>query len=247
MLPEADKDAIELGLKHVNNDACFPAVVVIGQLLQAITAGKYKAGEVALLVSQTCSGCRASNYAALLRRALTRCGLNQVPVLTLNVSENGSSGLAIGKKAMLRFLMAGCYGDALMRMTNRLSPYEKEQGSIQALADKWSKRAKENIKSGNIFKFNLNILKMIREFDAVPIDETKKKPRIGLVGEILLKYHPDANNHAAEIIKSEGGEVVIPDFTGFILYGFYDHVFNYRHMTGSWKAAASGELGIAVS
>ena len=247
VLPTADKDAVELGLKHVNNDVCFPAVVVIGQLLQAITSGKYKADKVVLLITQICDGCRASNYAVLLRRALARCGLNQLPVLPLNVGGNESSGLTIGKKALLRFLMAECYGDALMRMTNRLSPYEKEQGSIRTLADKWSERAKENITDGNIFKFNLNILKMIREFDAAPIDETKKKPRIGLVGEKLLMYPFDANSRTAEIIKSEGGEVVIPDFTDFMLYGFYDRIFNYNHISGSWKSAVSGKIDITIA
>ena len=246
-LPKVSKSAIELGLKHVNNDACFPAIVVIGQLLQAIRDGNYDTNRIALLISQTSGGCRASNYAGLLRRALAQCNMAHIPVITMNVSGNvDSPGFIPGRKILLRSIMAGCYGDALMRMFNRVSPYEKIPGSARKLLDKWVAVIKENLKSGNIVKFNLNMFKMIREFDKLPLRNIKRKPRVGLVGEILLKYHPDANNRAARIIEQEGGEAVIPDLMDFMLYGFYDHIFNYKYLQGSWKAYAVSISSIAL-
>ncbi len=245
-LPKVDKSAIELGLKHVNNDACFPAIVVIGQLLQAIRNGNYDTDKIALLISQTSGGCRASNYAGLLRRALAQCNMAHIPVITMNVSGNvDSPGFIPGHKILLRSIMAGCYGDALMRMINRVSPYEKVRGSTQKLADKWVKIIKKNLKSGNIITFNFNMFRMIRAFDKLPLKDIKRKPRVGLVGEILLKYHPDANNQAARIIEEEGGEAVIPDLMDFMLYGFYDHIYNYKYLQGSWKAYAVSLSSIA--
>ena len=141
--------------------------------------------------------------------------------------------------------MAGCYGDALMRMRNRVAPYEKVKGSTQALADKWVEIIKKNLVDGNIFKFNVNMLKMIKEFDTLPLKDIPRKPRIGLVGEILLKYHPDANNQAVKVVEQEGGEAVVPDFMDFMLYGFYDHIFNYHHLSGSWKTSALSAVSIA--
>ena len=245
-LPKVSKSAIELGLKHVNNDACFPAIVVIGQLLQAIRDGDYDTNKIVLLISQTSGGCRASNYAGLLRRALAQCNLGHVPVITLNVSgRTMNTGFAPGRKVLLRSIMAGCYGDALMRMINRVTPYEKKPGSTLKLTAKWVKIIKKNLKNGDIIKFNVNMFRMIRAFDKLPLKDMPRKPRVGLVGEILLKYHPDANNQAARIIEQEGGEAVVPDLMDFMLYGFYDHVFNYKYLQGSWKACAVSLLSIA--
>ncbi len=245
-LPKVSKSAIELGLKHVNNDACFPAIVVIGQLLQAIRDGDYDTNKIVLLISQTSGGCRASNYAGLLRRALAQCNLGHVPVITLNVSGRAmNTGFAPGRKVLLRSIMAGCYGDALMRMINRVTPYEKKPGSTLKLTAKWVKIIKKNLKDGDIIKFNVNMFRMIRAFDKLPLKDMPRKPRVGLVGEILLKYHPDANNQAARIIEQEGGEAVVPDLMDFMLYGFYDHVFNYKYLQGSRKACAVSLLSIA--
>jgi len=245
-LPKVNKAAVELGLKHVNNDACFPAIVVIGQLLQALQEGHYDTHKVALLISQTNGGCRASNYAGLLRRALAQCNLGHVPVITMNVSGDARNpGFMPGRKVLLRFIMAGCYGDALMRLSHRVFPYEKEPGSTKKLAEKWVAKIKKNLKSGNVLTFDINMLRMIREFDKLPLKKIKRKPRVGLVGEILLKYHPDANNEAARVIEREGGEAVIPDMMDFMLYGFYDHIYNYKHLQGSWRAYAVSKASIA--
>ena len=245
LLPRVDHAAIELGLRYVNNDACFPAIVVIGQLLQAVQPGGAYANEkVALLISQTGGGCRATNYVSLLRKAMVDAGLVHIPILALATGIQGP-GLRMTRGMLFRMIMAGHYGDALARMINRLRPYELEAGSVEALKEKWLVKARENILSGSILKFEWNMFRMIRDFDHLPLKDMPRRPRVGIVGEILLKYHPDANNNAAEVIESEGGEVVSTDIMDFALYCLYDDVFNYRHLAGPKRDARMAMLGIA--
>lgn len=246
-LPEVDKEALELGLRYVNNDACYPAIVVIGQLLQAVQSGAYDAHKVAVVVAQTGGGCRATNYISLLRKALMDSGYAYVPIIAFStdVSED-SPGFKMTGSLLKRVIIAGHYGDALMRIFYRIQPYELYAGSVRDLAKIWVEKAKEDIKIGKILRFERNMYKMIQEFDAIPLQDGKRRPRVGLVGEILLKYHPDANNHAARIIEQEGGEAVATDIMDFVLYGFYDHVFNFKYMSGSYKAYFSAIVGITL-
>lgn len=246
LLPNVDKEAIDLGLRYVNNDACFPAIVVIGQLLQAVRSGAFDPGKVALAISQTGGGCRATNYMAFLRKALHDCGLGQVPIVSFstNISRE-APGFRISGKMLRRFIMAGHYGDALMRLLHRVRPYEAEPGSAERLAAHWIEKAKQNIAHGSTLRFELNMFGMIRAFDKLPLKEQKRKPRVGLVGEILLKYHPDANNNAVKNVEREGGEAVATDFTDFMLYNLYDHVFNYKQLAGSKRAYLNSLTAIA--
>ncbi|MDR2801274.1 MAG: acyl-CoA dehydratase activase-related protein, partial [Desulfovibrio sp.] len=245
-LPIVERAAIELGLRHVNNDACFPAIVVVGQLLHAIRSGKYDQDRIALMISQTGGGCRATNYIAFLRKALVDCGMDHIPVISFNMSGlETNPGFKLTGALLRKVIMAGFYGDALLRMLYRIRPYELVPGSTQELVDYWTERGREVIAQGNPLRFELTMFKMVRAFDRFPIRGGKRKPRVGLVGEILLKYHPDANNRAAEIVEQEGGEAVVPDLMDFVLYTFYDNVFNYRHLSGTWKAYAAGLVSIA--
>ncbi|MDR3176894.1 MAG: acyl-CoA dehydratase activase-related protein [Desulfovibrio sp.] len=245
-LPVVERAAIELGLRYVNNDACFPAIVVVGQLLHAVRSGKYDQGRIALMISQTGGGCRATNYIAFLRKALVDCGMDHIPVISFNMSGlETNPGFKLTGALLRKVIMAGFYGDALMRMLYRIRPYELAPGSTQKLVDYWTERGREVIARGNPLLFELTMFKMVRAFDRFPIRGGKRKPRVGLVGEILLKYHPDANNRAAEIVEQEGGEAVVPDLMDFVLYSFYDNVFNYRHLSGTWKAYAAGLVSIA--
>lgn len=245
-LPKVDREAIDLGLRHVNNDACFPAIVVVGQLLQALKSGAYALDKVALVISQTGGGCRATNYIAFLRKALARCGLDSIPIISFSTNiDMEAPGFRLTGKMLRRAIMAGHYGDALMRMMHRVSPYESEPGSTARLVKKWVEKARANIVSGNILGFERNIVSMIREFDRLPLRTEDRKPRVGLVGEILLKYHPDANNNAALVVEQEGGEAVATDIMDFVLYGFYDHVFNYQRLAGSKRTYLSALAGIA--
>ncbi|MDR2819643.1 MAG: 2-hydroxyacyl-CoA dehydratase [Desulfovibrio sp.] len=244
-LPAVDREAIEMGLRYVNNDACFPAIVVIGQLLQAIHSGRFDRSKIAIMISQTGGGCRATNYIAFLRKALRDCNMEDIPILSFVANiQTKENSFRLSGKMMLRFIMAGQFGDALMRMLHRVTPYESEKGSAARLAEKWAEKAKKCIFSANVISFDLTMLAMIKAFDNLSLRTEERRPRVGLVGEILLKYHPDANNRAAEIVESEGGEAVVTDLMDFALYCFYDHIFNYQHLAGSWRGYFSGLMGI---
>lgn len=245
-LVSLSREAVELGLRYVNNDACYPAIAVVGQLLHAVRSGQYDPQSVALMVSQTGGGCRATNYIAFLRKALVDCGYEHIPIISFNMDGlDKNPGFRLSGKLLRRVVMAGYYGDMLMRVLHRVSPYEAEPGSARRLVEEWAERAKKIISAGSINRFHLSMLALVRDFDALPLLTEKRKPRVGLVGEILLKYHPDANNRAAEVVEREGGEAVVPDLMDFVLYSFYDHVFNYRHLSGTWRAYASGLTSIA--
>ncbi|MDR1857755.1 MAG: acyl-CoA dehydratase activase-related protein [Desulfovibrio sp.] len=246
-LPTVSREAIDLGLRYVNNDACFPAIVVIGQLLQAIASGQFDKDRVAVMIPQTGGGCRATNYIAFLRKALQDSGLGHVPILSFVANVYGKEAVfPITAKMMRRFIMAGQFGDALMRMVHRIAPYEKTPGETERLLAHWSEKVKKCIASGNLLRYDITMLGMIRAFDRIPLRTEERRPRVGLVGEILLKYHPDANNRAAEIVEKEGGEAVLTDLMDFALYCSYDHVYNYEHLAGSWKGYLSGIISIAA-
>ncbi len=245
-LPNVDREAIDLGLRYVNNDACFPAIVVVGQLLQAVRSGEYNPDKIALVISQTGGGCRATNYIGLLRKALLNAGLERIPIVSFSTSiQPGTSGFRLTGKMLRRAIMAGNYGDALMYMVHRVRPYEMETGATDALAAYWGELALKNIVSGNIPRFEFNMLSMIRDFDRLPLATEERKPRVGMTGEILLTYHPDANNNAVRIVEREGGEAVIPGIMDFVSYGLYDNIFNYKYLCGSKRVYREALAGIA--
>ena len=246
-LPSVDREAVELGLRYVNNDACFPAIVVIGQLLRALHSGKYDPNHTALMISQTGGGCRATNYIGFLRKALADCGMAHIPVLSFNFSGmEKNPGFNLSTSMLKRVFMAALFSDALMRVLLRVSPYEAVPGSVKSLEDKWVARGKAIIVSGSYRRFCREVKTMIREFDEMPLSTEQRKPRVGLVGEILLKYHPDANNMAAWIIEQEGGEAVVSDLMDFILYSLYDGVYDHRHLAGGWLKSVQSRLVISL-
>ncbi|MDR0453688.1 MAG: 2-hydroxyacyl-CoA dehydratase [Deferribacteraceae bacterium] len=235
VLPVASKADIEEGLKYVNNDACFPAITVVGQLIHALKSGKYDINRVALIISQTGGGCRATNYVRFLRLAAARAGFPNVPVIPFNMSQmHGGSGFVITKGMIKRMLFAFLYGDILLRVTNRTRPYEAVPGSVNALADKWVERLKPMVRSAVRKDFVQNVRKIVKDFDNIPLNEVQK-PKVGVVGEILVKFHPDANNQLVSVIEKEGGEAVVPDFMDFILYCSLDDVHQHQLLSGSLK------------
>lgn len=233
ILPASDPGAIEEGLKYVNNDACYPSIIVIGQIIKALKSGKYDLNNTSVIISQTGGGCRATNYIGFLKLAMKNAGFANVPILSLNaVGLEKQPGFKITLKLIKRALMALIYGDLFMRVLYRTRPYEKIKGSANMLYEKWNERAKENVRNGSKKEFNRNIKELIREFDKLELLDIKK-PRVGVVGEILVKYHPTANNDIISLLESEGVEAVVPDLLDFFFYSAYDTDFKYKYLAFS--------------
>lgn len=238
--PEPDQTDIDEGLKYVHNDACYPTIIVIGQLLKALKSGQYDLNNTTILLSQTGGGCRATNYVALARKALKDAGMPQIPVLALGGKSHPGFSLTL---SLVENLIIGIiYGDLLMRVLYRVRPYEKQPGSSQALYDYWAEKCRQDILTGGRYNFKNNIYGIVRDFDNLEIDEQLHKPRVGLVGEILVKYHPTANNYLVDLLESEGAEVVVPDMLDFFLYCSYDNTVNYDLLAGSFANKVKGSL-----
>ncbi len=246
VLPSLDTNAVNEGLKHINNDACFPTIVVMGQIINALKSGKYDLNKVAVLMSQTGGGCRASNYIALLRKALKDMKMEQIPVISLNyVGLEKNRGFRITYSMIKRVIMGLIYGDLFMRVLYKTRPYEAQQGSANSLYKKWAIKAVETVRKGSMSRFNNDLISIVREFDELPLIDLKK-PKVGVVGEILVKYHPTANNDIVGVIESEGGEAVVPDIIDFFLYGMYSKEYNFRYLSGTYKVMLANAAGIKI-
>ena len=237
ILPQGGMDDVNTGLKYVNNDACYPSLIVIGQLMNALLSGKYDTNKVALAISQTGGGCRATNYISFIRRALEKAGFGHIPVIgisTQGIEKN--SGFKFTPSLLNKAAQAIVYGDLFMRVVYRTRPYEKKPGSVNKLHKQWEAKCKRDVAKGNFLTFQKNIKGIIRDFDRIPLKNIKK-PRVGVVGEILVKFLPDANNHLVELLEREGAEAVVPDLLDFFMYGFYNSNFKYRYL-GKSKSTA---------
>ncbi len=241
LLPEVDKSAIDEGLKYVNNDACYPAVIVIGQLLQALQSGRYDLNNTSVAISQTGGGCRATNYIGLLRKALKEAGFHNIPVLSVNhYGAEKNPGFKISPGLIKKAINAVIYGDMLMRVLHRVRPYEMIPGSADMLYQRWVKRCQAQLISGEKLEFRANLRGIVEEFDRLEISSLPK-PRIGIVGEILVKYHPAANNNIVKILEHAGAEVIVPDLLDFFLYCAYDYLYNYRYLYGKKRYLLAGK------
>ena len=248
VLSDSDRHAIDTGLKYVNNDACYPSLLVVGQLMQAIESGKYDLDRTALIITQTGGGCRATNYIGFIRRALRKAGLEHIPVISLNLGGiEVNPGFKINMDMLYRLALGATFGDIFMKCVYRMRPYELEKGSVDAVHNKWLKICQDFLsskKKPNFFKFHSMCKKMIGDFDNIPIDEKLVKPRVGIVGEILVKYSPSGNNHLVELLEQEGAEAVSPDLLDFMLYCFYCEVYKANELGTSKKARKWCNLGI---
>lgn len=246
VLPLGDKKSVEVGLKYINNDACYPAIMALGRLIEALQSGKYDVNHTSILIAQTGGGCRATNYIGFLRKALQEAGFPQVPVLSLNgKGMEKQPGFSLGPGLLHRAIMGLVYGDLLMKVLYQVRPHEKIPGSANALYNKWVAICKAALKQADRRSYIRNIKDIVREFDALEIVKTAK-PKIGLVGEIYVKFHPVANNQIVSMIEAEGGEVVASSLVDFLLYCAYDGEFNYRYLAGSRKAQLAGRAIIAL-
>ena len=243
MLPAPTREDVEVGLKYINNDACYPAIIVVGQLMSALLSGKYDVDKTAVIISQTGGGCRATNYIGYLRKALIDAGMKQVPILSLNASDmERQPGFKLTKSFLHRMIQAVVYGDALMQCVLATRPYEINPGSADALCDYWIKKLRERITKANIFQYSKYIKNIIDDFDNLPVDKSKPRPRVGVVGEIYVKFHPSANNNINELIEKEGGEVVTSGLLDFFLYCAMDSTYRAKHLDGTWLSGFFGSL-----
>ena len=245
LLPDCDKEAIDIGLKYVNNDACYPSICVIGQIMKALLSGKYDLNKVAIAMTQTGGGCRATNYIGFIRRALQNAGMHQIPVVSINAAGLESNpGLKFTPKLLIGAMQAIVYGDVFMRVLYRMRPYEIYPGSANRLHKYWQQVCIDSITGKNRNSFKKNIQGIIRDFDQLPIDENLKKPRVGIVGEILVKFSPSANNYLVDLLEKEGAEAVMPDLLDFFLYSAYNSNFKYEKLGKSKKGAIMGNTAI---
>mgnify|MGYP002644240652 CR=1 FL=1 len=247
VLNNDNKHSVDVGLKYVNNDACYPSLLVVGQLMQALLSGKYDLNKTAIIMSQTGGGCRATNYIGFIRRALEKAGMEQIPVISLNLAGIESNpGFHLNANLLMRAAYGAVLGDIFMRCVYRMRPYEAVPGSVNEMHKKWLKKAQDFVSGKHLsfFKFNRLCREIIRDFDALPIKEDLKKPRVGIVGEILVKFSPAGNNHLVELLESEGAEAVMPDLIDFMLYCFYNQIYKAEELGMSKKSARIASLGI---
>ncbi len=243
ILGQDDKAAVDVGLKYVNNDACYPSLIVVGQIMDALLSGKYDLNKVGVFITQTGGGCRATNYISFIRRALIKAGMGHIPVVSISTSGlEKNPGFKINYSLISRAVQALVYGDVFMRVLYRMRPYELEKGSANKLHEKWVNICQKSVQKGKWSEFKKNLRNMIREFDALPIDETLKKPRVGIVGEILVKFLPSANNYLVDLLESEGAEAVMPDMLDFFMYCSYDANFKVEYLGKSKKDAAINNI-----
>ncbi len=241
LLTNSGHGVIEQGQKYVHNDTCYPALLVIGQFLDALGSGKYDPDKVAVLITQTGGGCRASNYIHLLRKALRRAGYPQIPVLSFNISglEKGS-GFRITLPILHRLLYAVLCGDLLMLLRNQVKPYELESGTADALCDKWVDRLTDQMGGSRIRyrKMKETYREIIGDFAGIR-REGPRKIRVGIVGEIFVKYSPLGNNDLERFLMDEGAEVVVPGLADFCMYCVYNNIVDAR-LYGVRKLSAMG-------
>ena len=244
VLEDVSTQAIDHGLRFVNNDACYPSIIIVGQIIEALKSGEYDPAGTAVMIAQTGGGCRATNYIGFMRKALEDAGFPTVPVISFNtLGLEKHEGFKLSLSLLNRLMMGLVYGDLFMQVLFRTRPYEKKAGSADALYEKWAARCGEAVFKGGFRHFGRNVRDIVRDFDTLPLTD-ERKPRIGLVGEILVKFNPGANNDIVRIIEQEGGEAVMPGLMDFLLYCAYDYDFNYHVLSRSRLAALAGNAVI---
>lgn len=246
VLDNDNRSSIDMGLKYVNNDACYPSLLVVGQIMEAVLSGRYDTDRLAVVMSQTGGGCRATNYIGFIRRALEKAGYQHIPVISINLSKlEKNPGFKITPMLLLRAIYAVNFGDIFMRCVYRMRPYEAVPGSVEQVHQKWIKKCCDFLgrKYMSFGTYKKMCREMIAEFDAIPVLDIKK-PRVGIVGEILVKFSPAANNKLVELLEHEGAEAVVPDLMDFMFYCFYNQLYKAENLGTSKKAASISRFGI---
>lgn len=244
ILPEVDAAAVDTGLQYVNNDACYPSIIVAGQMISALKSGKYDLNRVALLITQTGGGCRATNYIGFIRRALSDIGWSHIPVISLSAqSFEKNPGFKITLGLIKRAMMALMLGDLLMRVLYRTRPYEEVPGSADKLYEDFNAKALRLMAKPSWSKYKKLIKEIVQTFDNLKLRQIHK-PRVGVVGEILVKFHPTANNDIFGVIEGEGAECVVPDLADFLFYSFSGGIYQHRKLSRPKSAEIISRLMI---
>ncbi|RBP99048.1 acyl-CoA dehydratase activase-related protein [Bifidobacterium xylocopae] len=243
LLKHASADDINTGVKYVNNDACFPAIIVVGQLVNAFLSGRMDPHRCAVIVTQTGGMCRATNYFGLLRKAMADAGYGSVPIITLSVQGfRANPGLQVTPALLHRAVKAFYLGDAMIECLLRVRPYEAEPGAANALYKTWDTICKETLAhhgwsataqrvyGRGFLPYRTLMKRMVAAFDQLPLRDIPRKPRVGVVGEILVKYHPDANNHLVDLIEDQGCEAVLPGICDFMVNGISNAEWNEEQL-----------------
>ena len=238
LLRNCTDHTVETGLKYVNNDACYPSILVTGQMIEALESGKYDLNKTALIMSQTGGGCRATNYIGFIRKALKDAGFADIPVISFNVvGMEKMPGFKITPKLVEKLLKVVVYGDLLQKMLTKNRAYEVHKGETQKLYDTWMEKCKKLLEHSSMAEFKQSIYDMVEDFEKIELDTSVEKPKVGIVGEVLIKYHPFGNNFVADKLEQEGAEVVLPDFMGFVKFmATHKITFNTLIKTDKFKA-----------
>ena len=249
LLPSVDHGAVDAGLKYVNNDICYPSILVTGQIMEAVMSGKYDTDKLAVIITQTGGGCRATNYIALIRKALKSVGLEHIPVISLAFKklDEENSGFNVSATMLYNAIYAIFYGDLLMQCLYRTRPYECEPGAANRLFDHWMARCQAQIYEGEkAGRFKKTVQEIVDDFDNLPLQGEGTKPRVGVVGEILVKFHPTANNQIVDVIEREGCEAVVPGLAEFFLFGIAGGIFQKDPLGRSKKGAIGARAGLKM-
>ena len=238
LLRECTPHTVETGLKYVNNDACYPSILTTGQFIEALESGEYDLNKTALVMSQTGGGCRATNYIGFIRKALKDAGFEHVPVISFNVvGMEKNPGFKLTPEMAERLLKCVVYGDLLQKMLMKNRAYEIHKGETEKLYNVWMEKCKTILQKSGLKAFKKSIYDIVNDFEKIELDTSVKKPKVGVVGEVLIKYHPFGNNFVANVLEKEGAEVVLPDFMGFIKFiATHKITFNKLLKTDATKA-----------
>lgn len=247
LLRECTPHTIETGLKYVNNDACYPSIITTGQMIEALESGEYDINKTALIMSQTGGGCRATNYIGFIRKALKDAGFEQVPVISFNVvGMEKNPGFKLTLSLVEKLLKAMVYADLLQKMLYKNRPYEKNKGETEKLFKEWMEKAKKLAVKSKVREFSKSIQQIVEDFEKIELDTSKERPKVGIVGEILIKYHPFGNNFVANLLEKEGAEVILPDFLGFIKFIASNKVISNQMLKNDNRKAALFKAAIKL-
>ena len=239
LLRNCNSHTVETGLKYVNNDACYPSILVTGQMIEALQSGKYDLNKTAIIISQTGGGCRATNYIGFIRKALKDAGFEHIPIISLNVvGMEKMPGFKLTPKMLEKMLRAVVLGDLLQKVLHKNRTYEVRKGESDRLYNQWIEKCKDIVSIGTSKEFKQAIYDIVDEFEKIELDTSIKKPKVGIVGEVLIKYHPFGNNYVADLLEKEGAEVILPDFMGFVKF-MATHKITFNTLLNTNKMASS--------